>query len=249
MGYTRCTTFINALSDTHNLTGWKLRLAGIGLASRKDLLAKIEQTDPEDKTTLNRIMEEVLDSAGAKDKAYLGTQLHEATERLDRGEPVGNLGKYQADIDAYEKATVGITWTAIESFRINDELKVGGTADRIGKIGNELFVADIKTGGLWDIQKMCQQLAVYANSVPYDIKTGERTPDPLPMSTTHGLLIHLPAGEGKADLYWLNLEFGWEAAQTSAKVHEIRKFAKNKETKDQVMIPVSPEQIARMGGQ
>lgn len=246
--YTRATTFVDALSDKSSLMKWSARMSALGLAQRDDLLLKLAGHDPGDTRGIDQIVDAAAEAAGSKRKADIGTALHEATERYDLGQEPRHMGKFQPDVDAYIAATQGIEWVEVESFRIQDDLKIGGTADRIGKMGNELFIADIKTGGLWDIGKFAAQLAVYARSVPYDTATGKRGADPLPMNVNQGLLIHLPAGEGKADLYWLNLQVGWEAALLCGRVREWRKFSKNKGTRDQVMVPVSSEEAAAMGG-
>lgn len=236
--YTRCTTFVDALSDKTNLMSWRARMTALGLAQRDDLLLKIAQHDRDDKRGLDRIVTEAADAAGASRGADIGTQLHEATEKHDRGEPVGPMGKFQSDLDAYIAATENITWTAVEQFRVQDEFKIGGTADRVANINGKSVIADVKTGGLYDVGKMAAQLACYANSVPYDTATGIREQDIPPIDLTTGLLIHLPEGQGRCDLYWLNLSAGWEAVQLAARVREWRQFHTRKATRGQVIQPV-----------
>lgn len=237
VGYTRCTTFIDSLSDKTNLMQWKMRLVAQGLSQRDDLLLRVGQTPPDDKTAFNKLVNEAADVAGMSAAAELGTQIHEATERFDHQREVGPLGKYQPDLDAYAINTLPIEYLAIEQFRVQDNLQIGGTADRIAKIDGKSVVCDIKTGGLYDVGKMAMQLAVYAHSVPYDPATGQRGQDTPPMDTERGLLIHLPAGQGECTLYWLNLNAGWQAVQIAHQVREWRKFADRKATRDQLMAP------------
>lgn len=242
-GYTRCTTFVDALSDKSNLMAWKARMAAIGLAQRDDLLIQVAQHDPEDKKGLDRLVNQAADIAGASRSADIGTQLHEAAEKHDQGLPVGPLGKFQADLDAYITATADIRWTAFEQFRVHDDLKIGGTADRVAVINGQSVIADIKTGGLYDVGKMAMQMAVYARSKIYDLGTGHRSEDTPPMNLDMALLIHLPQGTGTCELYWLNLSAGWDAVLLAKRVREWRKFHNNKTTRGQVITPADPTSL------
>lgn len=240
VGYTRCTTYVDALSDKSNLMAWKARMAALGLAQRDDLLLQVAQHDPDDKKGLDRLVNQAADIAGASRSADIGTQLHEAAEKHDQGIPVGPMGKFQPDLDAYIQTTTGIHWSAFEQFRVQDDLLVGGTADRIGVINGKSVIADIKTGGLYDIGKMAMQMAVYAHSKIYDTETHQRQDDTPTMDLDRALLIHLPQGTGTCDLYWLNLAAGWEAVQLAKRVREWRSFHTRKATRGQVMIPADP---------
>lgn len=238
IGYTRCTTFVDALSDQSNLMAWKQRMTALGLAQRDDLMLKMAGLDPDgDKGKLNALCEDAANSAGATRSAEVGTQLHEATERHDRGETVGALGKYQGHLDAYIEATRGIEWTAVEQFRVNDDYQIGGTTDRVALIDGKSVIADLKTGGLYDVGKMAMQLAVYSRSVPYNPETNQREADPAPVDTDRGLLIHLEEKTGQCNLYWLNLNAGWEAVGLAAKVRQWRRFHSNKSTRPNIIQP------------
>lgn len=246
--YTRCTTFVDALSDKSNLMAWKARMAALGLARSDDLMLQIAGHDPDDKKGLDRLVDQAANLAGASRGANIGTQIHEATEKYDRGEELPPLGKFQADVDAYIQATRGLEVAAVEQFRVHDDLHIGGTADRLFLIDGKLTIADIKTGGLWDVGKMAMQLAVYANSVPYNPETNTREVDPHPVDTTRGLLIHLPEGKGTCDLYWLNLQVGMEAVHLAAEVRRWRRFHKNKATRQEVIVDCTPEEKRAFAG-
>lgn len=236
VGYTRCTTFVHALSDTSNLEKWKLRLAAKRLADDPELTAQIKATDPDDKPALNALVDMALNRGGATKSADLGTAMHEACEAHDKGELAVVPDGHEPDLAAYITATQNLTWSDYEQFRVHDGLQIGGTADRIGiHPDGYSFIADIKTGGLYDVGKMAMQMAVYAHSVPYNPHTGQRGQDTPPMNTDIGLLIHLPAGEARCDLYWLNLTAGWEAVQLAKRVREWRSFHTRKATRDQIM--------------
>ncbi len=99
-----------------------------------------------------------------------------------------------------------------------DRWKVAGTADRIGLYRGQLTVADIKTGKIDYPGKFAAQIAGYARSLPYDTVTDTRGAADLGLDLQHGLVIHLPAGEGRCDLYLVDIEKGWAACQLAQQV-------------------------------
>jgi hypothetical protein len=219
--YRRTTTFAGALDDTYGLQLWKQRMVTVGLAQRPDLVLAAAAADPTDKTRLDEIVAKATEHATAP--ATTGTSLHTLTERLDRGQKLGKVpDPYGDDLKAYEKATAGIEWTEIETFRVLDGWQVAGTADRIGRIGDTLVVADLKTGSIDYPHKMAMQLAVYARSLPYDIATDTRGEAQTDLSLDHGLIIHLPAGEGRCQLYRVDIAKGWAACLIAKQVWDWR---------------------------
>jgi hypothetical protein len=220
VGYRRTTTFVGCLEDTYNLMAWKNRQVAYGMGQRKDLVLAAAAADPSDKRKLGEIAEKATEHAMASASATTGTALHALTERVDRGQPLGFVPEeYKADIEAYKKATQGIEWLGIESFRVHDEWQVAGTADRVGRDSKgRLRIYDIKTGSIGFPHKMAMQLAMYARSVPYDIETDQRITDPEPIDLRYGVIIHLPAGEGRCDLYEIDIVKGWGACLIAKKV-------------------------------
>ncbi|WP_406711293.1 PD-(D/E)XK nuclease family protein [Trueperella pyogenes] len=216
--YTRCTTYVSVLDDKEHLMKWKARMTAIGMAARDDLILRVRSADPDDKTTIGRAAEEAAEHAGASRRADIGTSLHALTERLDRGETLPPLGDWQADIDAYQHAltTHGLTPVEIETFVVNDDLKIGGTFDRIYEIGGQNYIGDLKTGSSvdWGAGTYAMQLAVYANSVCYNVETGQRST--LDVNRDLAVLVHLPAGEHTATVYWINIARGWDSVQRLA---------------------------------
>jgi hypothetical protein len=220
VAYQRCTTFIDMLSDRYQLEAWKQRMVAIGMSKRPDLVLRAGSTL--DKDTLNDVAEAALEAAGSSMQATIGTALHELTERWDRGERPQLPESHAPDIFAYLGATAGIVKRDIEVFVVHDELKVGGTFDRVLEIDGGAYVADLKTGNIdYDTAKIAMQLTVYANSKRYDPKTGARSV--LGVSTERGVVIHLPAGEGKCSLYWTDLVQGMKGVQLAAQVRAWRK--------------------------
>lgn len=237
--YTRCTTFVSTLEDTWNLNRWQQRMVALGLSERPDLLLSISNAR-DDKAKLNRICEDAAEAAKAHAKATIGTALHGLTEKLDRGEDVGTVPPdYTADLTAYQAATAQLTVVEIERFMVLDLWKVGGTPDRIVEVNGKRRILDLKTGSIeWGIAKIAQQLAVYSRSMLYDPTTRER-------SYTHveadwGIIAHLPAGEGRCELYRVDLEKGWHGVQLAKRVRDwrARKFDEFAASLDDP--PVSP---------
>lgn len=215
VAYRRCTTFIDVLGDRNKLEKWKQRKTAIGLSMRSDLLLRVA-TEKRNNDALDKICEWALQAAGSDAAANIGTAIHSLTEQIDRGETPEIPEAFAKDIQAYLHAMKPYTIGAIEVFVVNDDLKVGGTFDRIVH-GLEPLVADLKTGSItYDAGKIAMQLAVYAHSQIYNIETGERTK--LDASQERGLVIHLPQGEGRCQVLEADLVAGWEGAQLAADV-------------------------------
>lgn len=227
--YTRATTFVGVLEDTYNLSRWQQRMVAQGLTSRPDLMLAVSalplngQMSADDKRTLNGLCEQAMEAAQAHAAATVGTALHALAERHDRGEELGPIpGQYQADIDAYITETAHLDMVQIETFGVHDELRIGGTWDRIVQIDGRNYIADLKTGSIeWGIGKIAMQLSVYSRCQQYDADTGQRTPLPN-VHQGRALVIHLPAGKGQAELVWVDIAAGWEAVELASRVRAWR---------------------------
>lgn len=253
VAYTRATTYIDVLEDKYNLQKWMQRMVALGLASRPDLLLSVS-AHREDKRQLDRICDDAREAAAASAKATTGTALHALTELIDRGQPLpeGLPANVLASLDAYKAATADLKPVHIERFCVQDKLKVGGTPDRILRLGRkkQLYIGDIKTGSIeWGVLKIAMQLALYSRSRLYDIATGERTYHEA--DTTRGLIIHLPAVEDPADarceLHWISLEEGWNAVLVARDVREKRALKFRDLTEPyaaDVTTPAAPEPAA-----
>ncbi|WP_405061910.1 hypothetical protein OG474_09715 [Kribbella sp. NBC_01505] len=137
VAYTRCTTFVGCLEDTYHLGQWQLRMAVLGMSRRKDLIlaasAIDDPTDQYQKRKLNDIAKAAKDAAAGDAAANTGTAIHTLTERIDKGEGLGDYvpEEYLPDLKAYADITKGLAYAEIEGFCVNDALRVGGTYDRI----------------------------------------------------------------------------------------------------------------------
>ena len=223
--YTRCTTYIGCLEDKFNLQLWKQRQVAVGLSMRPDLVMSVA-AHSDSRADLDRLCREAAEAAGSSAAATTGTALHRMCERVDRGElALADVpAPYRDDVAAYRAVTAGIEWLHIEQMMVHDGLGVAGTPDRIGVLADDVQakVVDIKTGSLsYGVAEIEMQLAVYANSVVYDVATGARTP--VDVDLTEALVIHLPAGTGLAVPLWIDIAAGWESVQLAAKVREWRR--------------------------
>lgn len=243
--YTRVTTLVKTIEDTSNLNKWKIRQVMKGLVSRKDLLLSVAAAT--DKRTLNDLGDQCADAAAISAKANTGTAVHSLTEAVDRGEPIPDFLDEitKAMLEAYREAMKPFKVKEIELFVVNDKLKAAGTLDRLLQVpGVEGFViGDVKTGNIeYGALAIAAQLATYARSSRYNTKTGAR--GELRANACRGLIIHLPQVENiedvSCDLYWVDLEEGWEAASLAGQVHQKRKMTFKKLTAPYAGKPARP---------
>jgi hypothetical protein len=234
--YTRTTTYVKCLDDESALTRWKQRKVARGLSKRDDLLLAVasmgdqpEEDDADQVKTWKREMDKLCESAmeadGSSKAATTGTALHAIMETDDKGIDPGRLpGDYQRYLDAYRRATSHLEHVYIEQFMVRDDLKVGGTPDRIMKVpGNDqLVIGDIKTGVNLDFGQaaIAMQLAMYANSQLYDPATGKRTN--LDINLDRGLIIALNSKTGICELMWIDIATGWEGVRLARNVRSWR---------------------------
>lgn len=223
--YRRATTYVGVLEDLYNLQRWERRMVALGLAERPDLLLAVA-AHREDKQQLNEICDQAKEAAKASSGATIGTALHALTDIVDEGGDLPPLPPGPAaSLEMFRRATEPLRVVAIEQKLVLDTHQVAGTADRIYEYNGERFIGDTKSGNIeLGILKICMQLAVYARSYTYDVRTGERGRHEC--SLTRGLVMHMPATddprEAKVDLIWVDLIAGWEAVMVARQVWEQR---------------------------
>lgn len=227
--FPRVTTIAKTLDDEGALTAWKGRMTATGLVQRNDLLVAAS-TSLDDRNSLDRIVQQAIEAAGASSKANIGTALHQLTQQLDLGHQPAILPGLQGDVDAYLSGIVQhgvvIDPRLVEVLLVNEKHEYAGTADRIARFSSRKRkqIFDLKTGNIeYAINSIAVQLAMYANAeYMYDWKKQEIIPMP-DIDKTRGVIIHLPAGQGKLELYEIDLVAGWEAAQMAMDVRAWRK--------------------------
>lgn len=228
--HTRVTTFKGAVEDRFGLEKWGKRMVAMGIAGSDELRAAVAATRPDDKRQLDQFCEDAFDAGGGNKKSMLGTALHAFCERHDLGEPNLNIPQpWRADVDAYEemKQKAGIRILEVEQILVVPEYGVAGMADRINDLGEGTiaFISDHKTGAdlSYSWLGISIQLALYANaSTIYDPKTQKHRPMP-EVRKDKAMVVHLPAGEARCDLWWVDIEAGWAMVPYCAKVREWQK--------------------------
>lgn len=233
--HTRITNFAKKLEDEYKLTLWKKRMVLLGAAQRSDITAAA-LANSDDNYTLNDLAEAAMDAAQANVRRETGTALHRMCERVDAGEDLHLPEPWRADVDAYTKclADLKLKVDLIEQVVVHPRLGLAGRLDRT-VIGDDLFVCDLKTGR--DLSEswgsIAIQLALYAGAATmYDPATHTHSPMPK-CNQERALVIHLPATEGKATPYWVNLEGGRRGIALTERVLEWRKGTRALATPDQ----------------
>lgn len=232
-GWTRVTTLAKSASDTFNLDRWGLRMAMKGLMQRPDLQAMVSATPLEEKDKLNKIGEDAKEAAGSKARANLGTALHKFSETVDADPAaIDTIGPaWKSDIEAYVAALAEhgfeVVPAYIERICLNPEVEAAGTFDRIlwHKPSGQLVIGDLKTGEdlSYGWLEIAIQLACYAKA-PWLWNKQLETWEPMPeVSQTKAVVMHLPVGKKKCDLYWVNVKVGWQGAQLCHTVREWRR--------------------------
>lgn len=216
---------------------------------RLAIAAIANPTTPAGKSELYPLADAALEAADASAAARVGTAIHALSERVDRGEPLPELDAAETEtLAAYAGLAEHFTMHAWEMFVAHVELEAAGTFDRLlsPKPGTTLtapdgtvftehdrLIGDVKTSGTADYfgVKFAVQLAVYAGARPYVItvpakgRTKARGefrdwPDGVTPSQSWGLILHVPSGGSIAELYWVDLELGTEAAHVAKDVHQ-----------------------------
>ncbi len=222
----------NQIADMFNIQQWQKRMLIVGATKRQDLLALADTLDPYDKgdkQKLNRIATEMQEAAGSKDRANIGTALHSYTEQIDAGAKVEPLPQFVDDLNAYTaclvKHRIEIDPQWMERFVVWPDKRIAGSADRYAMWNGRMVVVDLKTGksdpAAFSMISQATQLASYANAThAWD---GE-TADPLPeIDTEVGLILWLPAGEGRAELIEVDLTEGARLVDLALDVYWSRK--------------------------
>jgi hypothetical protein len=235
--YKRPSSFGDRIEDKFQIQQWEKRCLVVGMSHTPSLVAETVaiEANPkawtkDDKSKLNDIADRAKVAARANEAADIGTALHRITERYDLGHDMGKLPEpFASDLAAYIEGMTAhdlvIRREWIECRMVCDELRTAGTTDRIVemvKTIDDKAIYDLKTGATIDYSMLTYaiQLAIYSRSVLYNITTGERTPVPVRQDVAY--IGHLPAGKGTFELYEVDINAGWEAAQLCADIDRWR---------------------------
>lgn len=228
VSHQRMTNFVKSLDDTYNVSRWECRNVALGVAHHDDLRDMIVSTRPDDKDELNDLCDKAKELAGGNKKSRQGTARHGITERIERGEiGIGDIPpSLRPDIEAYLRAmdAAGIEMLEIEQYVVHAELEVAGRLDRLVNFGSLPKVMDLKTGSLdYAAVTMAAQVFGYASADTfYDPAT--KTHRPMPdVDLEHGLIAHVPTGQGICNLYWVDLAVGRRGFELAADLRSLRK--------------------------
>jgi hypothetical protein len=229
--WTRATTIANTLSDPWGLVDWKMRMVAKGIATRDDLRA-LASALPLDtgKKQLNEVAQDAIEYAGGSSGRNMGNALHEWTAQSDRGEDPKVPPPWDRDLEAYHAALelhgVRVAPNMVEQIVCIPDLGVAGTFDRIVVWHPKTYIGDVKTAakGLdYSWLEIAVQLALYANAEYLWDEVDECWNPMYPVDRTQGLVMHMPVGQARCDLFWVDLEIGWEAVTLAVDVREWRK--------------------------
>lgn len=237
--YSRPSSMGSDLDDESNLTNWRIDRAMDGVAMNPSLAAAIvaKQGIKEGRKELR---EQAITKGRGEEAADLGTALHAITERYEQEPGFRVPAPYDGDVAAYIAALdrAGLVSEHIEVKICSDQWRAAGTADRIYRATKtititgwpaiepgQLVLGDLKTGARLDysFRAYAVQTAVYVDGCFYDVDTNERTPFPNELRTDLALLVHLPVGEARCELHWVDLEIGRHGASLVKQVRDWRK--------------------------
>lgn len=141
------------------------------------------------------------------------------------------------------------TWSGTQTFGVCDEITAAGSWDRIVEfilpgdpdapdgpwpfefppedVAGWQFIWDLKTAQRPEYSwlKWAGQTAIYAHCQRYDPSTGDRqplSPNGGQIHQSKGIIASQRSGSNTAELYWIDLETGWEAVKLTLKVREMR---------------------------
>jgi hypothetical protein len=236
--WTRVSTVARTLADEYHLARWGERMVAKGLALRPDLIAGAAAADPDtDKDTLNSITKQAKDAAASKAGANFGTALHAFTATVDRGEtPTAVPPPLDRDLAAYRDlmAAANLRVEHVERVVVLPDLGVAGRLDRIVAQPPGVTksvpraILDLKSGKdlSYGWLEIAMQQAMYAHgALMWDPVRGAY--EPMPEVDQHrALVLHLPIGQGQAQLYGVNIIDGWKHVELALRVREARSAAK-----------------------
>jgi len=250
--FPRVTTISATLDDEYGLTAWKLRMAVKGVSLRPDLVAVAASADVEtDGSRLDEIVSSVMEKAEAG--ANYGTALHKFAERLDTGESVRAMGVPAAmvpDVEAYAAALKAHGLTAVPEYSertlVNPDERYAGRWDRIVRDRAGVnYALDLKSAQSLEHAwlKTIIQLALYSRArymCSRDFTSYEPAPE---VDQDKALVLHLPIGSARAQIYGVPIDKGWRAARIAMTVRAMRTEAKSW---NWLVSPESPADVVRL---
>lgn len=244
-GYTYCTrssTVGKCLDNQEGLTLWKQRMVAAGAGLRPDILAKVQAHWPfptgDDKAArkikaeVDGYCEELKEAAAASAGANMGTALHQAFQvwattgkmtlpPLDRDLKaiIACLERHELEVDPKKVEKTIVVLSLSEPIAGTFDALVGSGRARLP------LIFDLKTGQNLDHSwgNYACQLAIYAHGEAIYDWDEEACSDMPEVNQRQGLVLHAPAGQGKAELHVVDLIKGWEGVQRALEVRQWQK--------------------------
>jgi hypothetical protein len=235
----RTSSLAKVLEDQGGLIFWRGKMAAKGIASDEELRLRASVMDLDDRGW-REVVDRACERAGASDGADRGTSIHATTEAWDlTGVEPDVPEELLADARAYREAVaeLGLSPVAGEMFVANQEVRSGGSFDRLmvddsgwaclldiktTKASKDAATACRFSGLSWGIQ-----LSTYSRAVPYDGELGFRDWSELDLPVPdlkRGIVAVIPRGTGTCELVEVDLEQGWRAARLAAEVRDARRW-------------------------
>lgn len=238
-GWTRATTFAEALTEQFGLSIYQQNQVVLGLGRRPDLLSLASTIDPKDKKALGEIRKSAHEAAATDAKANRGTAIHAACALAERrmpgvgvfppdpltGVPLEFQGHVIGYLNALAEAGLRIDPHYVECTVIVPDYHVAGTADNFVLCPDGRYrVLDKKTGNLdYAAIEFAVQLALYANAKAIrDYDNNRYLPMPENLATDYGIIAHIDPDTGLTELYRVNIAWGWMVARLCAEVRDAR---------------------------
>lgn len=234
--WTRVTSASGACDDGFGVTDWKVRTTALGFAQSKILFGELCTLVPEDgaqpdKAKLDDLCEKAKALAGGDDAKDNGNILHAFSERVDKGQKPYIPPPYDDDIAAYRSKLDQLEIRTVPEY-VERYIQIPGLSepvmgkgDRFVWFGSTLKIADLKCGTLADYSwmKIAAQLAFYSRGQAlYNARTKSHEPMP-EVDQDVGLVFHVPAGQARCDVWFVDLAAGWEIAKLCLQVRAWRK--------------------------
>lgn len=248
--WTSVTTLAGTLSDRYALGQWQMRQVVIGMGMRHDLAALASSVNADDpdgaRAELNGIADDAMEAAGSSKGRNLGSAMHDLVKAFNRADMAGRtdivrranpilapgLKAYARALEEYGLRPLP---DMVERMCVCNELRTAGTFDAAYECADGYVrIGDLKTGqkaNLYGQYELAQQLALYANADYIwrvtDASTGAGVYEKVPYQIDDlvGLQVWVPAGQGKCEIFLVDLSNGYHEALTAKNVRERRKAA------------------------
>jgi hypothetical protein len=251
IGRVRASTIKNHVTDKTGVSKWRVDMVQTGLAKDPALAAEnMKAVAAEDKTWIRNVGERAFIVGGGKVAADRGTEFHELTERIKKGEQISPDEIHESlaavDVDAYLQLLAEVNLRPVPGMQervVLLEHGGGGTFDDMFEWFNpdteqyELLIGDTKSGrDIWKYGSLeiIAQMIQYtrAQGIWRSPKDGGAEPwgDYLPMpavSQSHVAIVHAPQN-GTAEAFIVDITGAQEVIDAALTIRRWQSDAKHR---------------------